>query len=140
MTKVNNRSVSAEGNITGSIIQTGDRNRATLTATQLPPAASVDIAEVIAALKGELLALDTPDVGKIGRALADAEEEVGKAEPDAKEVSGSVERALGYAEKAANFSEHVGKVQDLVTRIGGWLGPSSPYLATLLAAAGLSAS
>lgn len=127
------RSVRAGGNITGSNIQTGDHNEAALTA-QIPPAASVDLAAAIAALRAELLALDAPDRGKIERALEDAREEAEKDEPDRAEVTGSLERALGYARKAADFSDHAGKIGDLVIQIGGWVGAASPFLAGLLAA------
>ena len=135
-----NSSVSAGRDITGSIIQTGDHNRATLHAVQLPPAESVDIRSAVEALRAELLALDVPERGKLERALADAGEEAEKPEPDKEELAGGLGRALGYAKKAADFSEHAGKVADLVTRIGGWLGAASPYAAPLLAALGLCAA
>lgn len=139
MTTGDNRSVSAGGNIVGSIIQTGDHNRAELQAVQLPPAASVNIAEVVAALRAELLALAAPDQGKVERALADAGEEAEKEAPDPAEMAGSLQRALGYAKQAADFSGHVGKIRDLVVQVGGWLGAASPYVAPLLATVGLSA-
>lgn len=138
MSSFSDHSVSAGGNITGSIVQTGDHNQATLTATQLPPAASVDLAAVVAALRGELLALETPDRAKLERALDDAGEETEKAEPDAKEVANSLERALGYASKAADFAGHAGKIRDLVVQVGGWIGAASPYVAPLLATVGLT--
>lgn len=139
MTNSDNRSVTAGRDITGSIIQTGDRNRAELKAVQLPPAELVDIRAEVAALRTELLALNAPDAGKIGRALDDAEEEAAKADPDKEEVAGSLQRALGFAKKAGDFGEHVEKVQALVTRIGGWIGAASPYLTPLLASVGLAA-
>jgi hypothetical protein len=137
MTNGDDRSVTAR-DITGSIVQTGDDNRAELRTVQLPAAASVDIAATVAALRAELLAVDAPDRGKIERALADAGEKAAKDPPDPAEVAGSLERALGYAKKAGDFSEHVGKVRDLVVQVGGWLGAASPYVAPLLAAVGLS--
>ncbi len=137
MTNGDDRSVKAR-DIIGSIIQTGDHNRAELRTVRLPASASVDIAAVVAALGAELLAVDAPDRGKVKRALADAGEEAAKDAPDPAEVAGSLERAIGYAKKAGDFSEHVGKVGDLVVQVGGWLGAASPYAAPLLAAVGLS--
>lgn len=137
MTNGDDRSVTAR-DIIGSIVQTGDDNRAELKSVQLPAPASVDIAATVAALRAELLAVDAPDRGKIERALADAGEEAAKDAPDKQEVAGSLERALGYAKKAGDFSEHVGKVRDLVVQVGGWLGAASPYAAPLLATVGLS--
>jgi hypothetical protein len=134
---IDDRSVTAQ-NITGSIIQTGDRNRAELRAVQLPAVASVDIAAALAALRAELLAIASPDRGKIERALVDADEEAAKDAPDKSEVAGSLERALGYAKKAGDFSEHAGKVGELIVQVGGWLGAASPYVAPLLAAVGLA--
>lgn len=132
-----NRSVSAGGNITGSIIQTGDHNRADLQAVQLPPPESVDIGAAVAALRDELLALDTPLSGKIERALEDAAEEASGG-GDKAEVGDALTRALRHAEKASNFAEHLGKIQEQVTKIAGWLGAASPYAPPLLAAVGLS--
>ncbi|HEY7809584.1 MAG TPA: hypothetical protein VIA98_04310 [Allosphingosinicella sp.] len=138
MVNMNDHSVNVGASIVSSIVQTGDNNRASLTATPLPDAASVDIAAVIAALRDELLAVDAPDRGKIERALIDAQEEAAKPEPDRGEVGSALGRALGYAGKAAELSENIGKIRDLVTQAGGWLGAASPYAVPLLAAIGLA--
>lgn len=129
------RSVKAT-NIVGSVVQTGDNNTASLTATQLPDAASVDIEAVIADLRVALAAIGGPDAGKVGRALDDACEEVAKPEPDKADVASILTRALDYAKKAADFSEHFEKVKPLVIRAAGWLG-SPAVRAPLLAALGL---
>ena len=140
MTSSDDRSVAVGGNITGSIVQTGEHNRASLRAVQLPPAQAVDIRAAVRALQVQLLELDIPERHKVERALADAEEESRKPAPDKQELASGLGTALGYAKKAADFSEHSGKIADLVTRIGGWIGYSSPYVAPLLAAAGLCAA
>lgn len=140
MTTGDNRSVSAGGDITGSIIQTGDHNRAELQAVQLPAAGSVDIAAVIAALRAELLALDTSEKDEAAHALDEAERQLARPEPDREEVGGRIKRALGFAKQASDFSDHLGKIQALVTKAAGWLGAASPYAAPLLAMVGLSAA
>ncbi|MES2444647.1 MAG: hypothetical protein V4574_17620 [Pseudomonadota bacterium] len=132
------RSVNAGGNITGSIIQTGDNNTATLTATALPDAASVDIAAVLTELRAVLASVAGPDAAKIGRALDDADEEAARSEPDKAEIAGTLTRAVALAKKASDFSEHLGKVQELVTKVAGWIGAAGPYLPPLLAVVGLS--
>ncbi|HET9639821.1 MAG TPA: hypothetical protein VFP12_11500 [Allosphingosinicella sp.] len=134
-----NRSVNAGGSITGSIVQTGDLNQASSTFVQLPQPDAVDINAVIAALRTELLTLEAPDKSKIERALADAQEEAEKAEPDREELGGALHRALGYAQKASDFSEHATNIADLVTKVGGWLGTTSQFIGPLLAMVGLSA-
>jgi len=136
MTQSGQRSVSAGRDITGSIIQTGDGNVANLTARQLPDAASVDITAVIAELRAVLASMTGPDAAKVGRAFEDANEEVAKPEPDKAEVAGILTRALGYAKKAADFSEHVERIKPLVIAAAGWLGTPA-IRAPLLAALGL---
>ena len=133
MNEGTDRSVSAGGNIIGSVLQTGDNNNATLNAVQLPPADTVDIASAIAGLRVVLLALQVPDRGKLDRALEDAREEADKPVPDRGEIAGSVTRALGYAKQAAEFSQHAGTIRDALVQIAGWLGAASPYIGALLA-------
>jgi hypothetical protein len=134
-----NRSVSAGGNITGSIIQTGNNNVATLTVTQLPPADEVDINAVVAALRTLLAGRGGEDSRKVANALDDADAELAKAEPDKAEVAGTLTRALGYVKKAGELSEHIEKISPLVTKIAGWIGSAADY-GKLLAVLGLSAA
>lgn len=138
MSDSGNRSVSAGGNIVGSIIQTGDHNVATLKVTQLPPAESVDIEAVIAELRALLAGRGGEDSRKVANALDEADDELAKAEPDKAEVAGILTRALGYVKKAGELSEHIEKISPLVTKIAGWIGSVAHY-APLLAVLGLAA-
>lgn len=130
------RSVSAGGNISGSAIQTGDRNRATLTRTELPVAASVDIGAALAGLRELLTATGSADAPKIANALADAEVEVAKPTADKGEVASALARALGYFAKAAEFAANVHKLIPFVRDVAGWVGPE--HCLPLLNAVGLS--
>src|SRR5690348_7029969 len=70
-----NRSVQA-GSIIGSNVVTGDQNTVTSTIhVALPPAGTVDPQAELAALRQALAGLQTPERGKLDRALQDAEEE-----------------------------------------------------------------
>lgn len=139
MNDSSNRSVSAGGNISGSIIQTGNGNDASLTVTQLPSAESVDVVATLAELRALLSGRGGEDSRKVANALDDADAELAKAEPDKVEVAGTLTRALGYVEKAGELSENVEKIAPLVTRIAGWIGSAAHY-GPLLAFVGLSAA
>lgn len=138
MTDSSNRSVSAGRDITSSLIQTGNNNVATLTATPLPPAASVDIHAAVAELRALLAGRGGVDGGKVANALADADAELAKPAPDKAEVASTLTRALGYVKKTGELSEDIEKITPLVTRIAGWIGSAAQY-APLLAVLGLSA-
>lgn len=138
MSDSSNRSVSAGGNIISSIIQTGDNNVATLTATPLPPAETVDIAAVVAELRALLAGRGGADQAKVTRAFDDVEAELAKPEPDKAEIAGPLTRALDYIKKAGELSEQVEKISPLITRVAGWIGSAAQY-APLLALVGLSA-
>ncbi|MBW4695619.1 MAG: CHAT domain-containing protein [Lyngbya sp. HA4199-MV5] len=119
-----NRSVSIGGNMTGSVIQTGDRNTASVQfhQTTLPPAKSVDIQAELKALQDLLAQIDSPDRRKIDHALADVEDELKKPQPDKAEVGQALERALNYAQKAEGFSAAIEKLQPRMTKVVAWLG------------------
>jgi len=119
-----NRSVSVGGSVAGSVIQTGDRNTASVQfhQTTLPPAKSVDIRTEFKALQDVLALLETSDRRKIDNALADAEDELTKPQPDKAEVGQALERALNYAQKAEGFSGAVEKLQPRITKVVAWLG------------------
>ena len=80
------RSVKVGGNLTGSSVVTGDNNVVSTHMRQytLPPR-TVDIEAEVAALQ-ELVAM-LQDRGKLNRALEDATDETGKANPDKEEVA-----------------------------------------------------
>ena len=137
MSDTGDRSVKVGGNISGSIVQTGDGNVATLTATQLPAAADVDINAVLAELRIALKGLGGADGAKVANALNDTETELAKPEPDKAEVADGLTRALGYVKKAGELSEQVEKITPLVTKIAGWIGSAAHY-GPLLALLGLS--
>lgn len=132
-----NRTVHIGGDAIGTVIATGDQN--TITATtklSLPPADSVDIRAELAALRQALSALTSPDTGKMGRALADAEEEAAKPNPDRDEIGTAVERAVKYAKGAADFSKQAVKVIPHLEAISSWLGKAWDHLITTAGAGG----
>jgi hypothetical protein len=100
-----NRSVTAR-EITSSTIVTGDHNTVSTTMKQiaLPAADQVDVKAELAALRDALAELQkVPDRGKLDRAIEDAVEETGRANPDKAEVGDALERVGKYA-KAADDS------------------------------------
>ncbi len=119
-----NRSVSIGGNMTGSVIQTGDSNTASVQFHQvtLPPPDSVNIQTEMTALRELLALLETPDRRKIDNALAEVEDELKKPEPDKAEVGQALERAFNYAQKAEGFSAAIEKLQPRVSKVVSWLG------------------
>ena len=118
------RSVSVGGNLTGGVIQTGDRNIASVQFQEasLPAAETVDIRTELNAIRDVLAQLKTPDRRKIDNALEDAEEELAKSEPDKDEVGKALERALDYAQKAEGFSAAVENLAPRITKVAAWLG------------------
>lgn len=119
-----NRSISVGGNVTGSVIQTGDGNTASVTFQQaaLPQPKDVDMVTVLAALEDILGQLESPDRRKIVNAMDDAKEELKKLEPDKDEIGEALGRALNYAEKANGFAEAIDKLRPHVEKAAGWLG------------------
>lgn len=91
-----NRPVSIGGHVSGSVIQIGDHNTATVHYRQvtLPAAATVNMRAELTALRELLTQLETPDRRKILNALEDAEIELNKRQPDKAEVGGALTRAL----------------------------------------------
>lgn len=116
------------GSVKDSPIVAGDHNVVQMTKTTLPPAENVDIRAELAALRAVLGVLATADAAKIGRALDDAEDEAGKAEPDKEEIGGALDRALEYAEKADGFATVTEKLVPRVKAIAAWLGEHGPRL------------
>lgn len=124
-TNGDDRSVRVGGNVTGAQIITGDNNRAVMREVkvhELPPAGQVDVGKELAELRALLASLKAPDAGKIERALADAEEEAAKPEPDRDEIGSALDRAVGYAKKAGDFSEAAEKIAPKLQALASWLG------------------
>ncbi len=119
-----NRSVSIGGNVSGSVIQTGDHNTAMVNYRQEtgPLATNVDIHAELTALRDLLLQIETPDRRKISNALEDAEVELSKPQPDKNEIGSALSRALGYAKQATDFAKVVETVAPHVVNAAGWLG------------------
>ena len=118
------KNVYVGGNMIGSAAVTGDHNVTTgqYRKVTLPPPDSIDIRAELAALKALLLGLDAEDRQKIANALAEAQSDAAKPQPDKNEIGGALERALGYAGKAADFGEKAGKIATHVQNAVGWLG------------------
>lgn len=118
------RSVNIGEHATGSAIQAGDGNVASVHFQQasLPQPETIDIQAELAALKAILTQLESTDQCKIENALEDAEEELRKPEPNKDEVCQALDRALTYAEKANDFAEVINKLQPHVEKTAGWLG------------------
>ncbi|MBW4624344.1 MAG: CHAT domain-containing protein [Brasilonema octagenarum HA4186-MV1] len=119
-----NRSVSIGGNVTGSAVQTGDRNVANIQfqPVSLPAPESVDIRAELKALQEAIALLESPDRRKIENAFADAEDEVNKPNPDKNEVGKALDRAFDYAKRAEGFASVVEKLKPHLTKTTAWLG------------------
>ena len=133
------KNIHISGNMIGGAAVAGDHNVVDVRYRKitLPPAESVDIRAELAGLKELLLGLHTEDRQKIANALAEAESDAAKLQPDKHEIGGALERALGYAGKAADFGEKAGKIAAHVQNAVGWLGDSWHKLLPLV---GLAAS
>jgi hypothetical protein len=135
---MSDKGVHIGGNMIGSAAVTGDGNVTTVNYRKvtLPPAASVDLGAELAALKDLLLGLNTEYRQKIANALAEAESDAAKPHPDKNEIGGALERALGYAGKAADFGEKTGKIAAHVQNVVGWLGDNWHKLLPLVGLTG----
>ena len=118
------RSVSIAGNAIGSVIQTGDKNVASLrfTRTTLPPPESVDMKAELDELRQLLGQLRSPDGNKMNRAIEDAQEELGKPQVDRDEIGDALDRVMKYARKAEGFADIAAKLKPHVVNIVSWLG------------------
>ena len=116
------RSINIGRDAVGNDMITGDRNRgearieAKQVKTSVPPAGAVDIGQELLAIRAVLERLGGEQAGRIGRALADAEEEARKLEPNKEEIGDALERALktarnanGFAGEIAGLAPHVKK-------------------------------
>ena len=128
MAEPSNRGVSIGGSVTGSVIQTGDNNAATLTftTTTLPPAASVDIAAVLKDLREMAAQMQLPPDGKAARkvanALDEADDEATSPTPDKPALAEALTRAVGVLKEAGDFAAKTAPLAKLVVSAAGWLG------------------
>lgn len=121
---INRRSVSIGGSVTGSAIQTGDSNTASVHFKQatLPAPESVNIRAEVEALRSALAKLETKDRCKLDNAFADALEELKKPYPDKDEVGQALNRALNYGKKAEGFVQLTEKIEPHLTKAIAWMG------------------
>jgi hypothetical protein len=116
------------GSITGSVVVAGSGNtinaKLRVELEKEPPRAAepVDIHAEFAELRKILERLQTPDQGKIRRALDDAGEELTKPTADRAEVGGALKRALDYAGKVASLGDEAVKLAPHLLKLAEWLG------------------
>jgi hypothetical protein len=116
------------GSITGSVVVAGSGNtinarlRIELDKEPASTAEPVDIRSEFAELRKILEQLQTPEQGKIRRALEDAGEELAKPEANKAEVGGALKRALDYAGKVANLGNEAVKLAPHIHKLADWLG------------------
>jgi hypothetical protein len=116
------------GSITGSVVVAGSGNtinaRLRVELGKGPPLADepVDVRAEFAGLRKILEQLQTPDQGKIRRALDDAGEELTKPEANKEEVGSAIKRALDYAGKLASLGDEAVKLAPHVHKLADWLG------------------
>jgi hypothetical protein len=116
------------GPTTGSVLVAGSGNtiiaklRVELGKEPLRSADPVDIRAEFAELRKILEQLQTPDQGKIRRALDDAGEELAKPQANKPEVGGAFKRALDYAGKVANLGNEAVKLAPHIHKLAEWLG------------------
>jgi hypothetical protein len=96
------------GSITGSVVVAGSGNTIN--------------AKLRAELRTVLEQLQTPDQGKIRRALDDAGEELAKPEANKAEIGGAIKRALNYAGKLADLGDEAMKLAPHIHKLADWLG------------------
>jgi hypothetical protein len=124
------------GSITGSVVVAGSGNtinaklRVELGKKPPPSTDPVDIRAEFAELRKILEQLQTPDQGKICRALEDAGEELAKPEGNKAEVAGALKRALDYAGKMANLGNEAVKLAPHIHKLAEWLGTEWSSLLT----------
>ena len=132
--------ITNSGNSAGSVNIIGNKNRVTVSANDyggFVDPSDVDVKAEIEALRVALAALNSPEQGKLDRAMEDAVEEAEKESPDKEEVGSALERATKYAKEANSLSEHIEKIAPRMVRLASWLGPRWHYiLATLGIATG----
>jgi hypothetical protein len=124
------------GPITGSVVVAGSGNtingklRVAL-AWNLPPSTdAIDIHAEFAQLREILEQLQTPDQGKIRRALDDVGDELAKPEANKTEVGSALKRALDYAGKVVSLGNETVKLAPHIHNLAEWLGTEWSSLLT----------
>lgn len=120
----NDRSVNIGGNVTGSIITTGDNNSIRMRDinVSVPPVESINAREEFEALREFLLSLQTGEGKKLERALEDADEELAKEDPAKDEIGDALSRAVKYAKSANEFGDNAEKFAPRIVALATWLG------------------
>jgi hypothetical protein len=123
-------SIHIGGSVSGSNVMFAGDNNTTVVGNnnvtdirnKMPAPETVDIRKELAALREILMKLDTPESGKIDRAITDAEEEASKPEPDKDEVGSALERVMKAAQKVGTFKTIVTMLEPHVLSVSAWLG------------------
>lgn len=110
----------------------GDLVGGAKTSIHFPAPETVNIQKELAAIREILEQLETPDKGKIDRALTDAQEEATKSEPDKDEVGAALERVMKHAQKADAFTQIVDKLKPHVFSASAWLGTNWYHISKML--------
>src|ERR1700746_2304805 len=124
------------GSITGSVVVAGSGNtinaklRLALAGQPTPTADTVDVRMEFGELRKILEQLQTPDQGKIRRALDDACEELAKPEANKAEIGGAIKRALNYAGKLTDVGDEAMKLAPHIHKRADWLGSEWSSLLT----------
>lgn len=126
--------ISIGGNAHGNVMLAGENITAGDIQTQIafPAPESVNIQKELAAIRDILAQLETPDKGKIDRALTDAQEEAAKPKPDKDEVGGALQRVMKHAEKAETFTKIVDKLKPHVIAASAWLGTNWYHISKMI--------
>jgi hypothetical protein len=124
------------GPITGSVVVAGSGNtinaklRVELEKTASSAGGAADIRAEFAELRRILEQLQTPDQGKIRRALDDAGEELAKPQANKAEIGGALKRALEYARKVTDLGNEAVRLAPHIHRVADWLGSEWSSLLT----------
>ena len=122
------RNVSVGRDAVGNVVVVGDKNvvEAHVSATKhkaaLVDPATVDMARELGAIRTLLMSLESEHAKKIGRALDDADEEVGKTGGNKEELGRALDRALTYAKSATSFATAATKLAPHLHAAVAWLG------------------
>lgn len=132
------KSVTAGRDSIGNVNTTGDGNEVeakvevNLRNRQDWSAASVDIQGELARIRAILDRLGGEHANKIGRALDDAEEEVGRARPSKDEVGAALERALKDAKEGTALATEIGNLAPHIVNAVAWLGSDWNHLLSMV--------
>jgi hypothetical protein len=131
LSALDDRSVRAGGDITGSTIVTGDHNTVTTHVT-LPQASSVDPKAELAALRQALAGLQVPERRKLEHGLVAAEDEVATPKPDREYVADMLKGVLKAAKGANGFAEQIETLSPRIAALASWAGPAGHALLSLV--------